>query len=163
MELIGLNASFQAVRVLPCTNIQWNRKYYEAGQYSIQLFASYWDASILYIQTVERPEVGMVQKVETEHSVKGDFVNVSGYFLEGMLDWKITYPYHSSTGNVSAACKTLVASMLADTGVTVPACADLGAAASFESQGENLGAATYTALKAQELSQRIRLEGENAV
>ena len=163
MELIGLDAKFQTVRVLSCINIQWNRKYYEAGQFAIQLYISNWSASIAYIHTVERPEVGMVQKVETEHSLKGDFVNVSGFFLEGMLNWKVTYPYQSRNGNLSAACKAMVASLMADTGVTVPANADLGASVVLESKGEYLGDALYAALEAQELSQRIWLDYDNAV
>lgn len=158
MELIGLNSSFQTVKTLRCVNIQWNRRYYEAGDFSIQLCAHDWDAAIAYIYTSARPETGTVEKVETEHTVKGDFVHVSGYFLEGMLNWKVTWPRHASAGNVSAACKTLVATLMQDTGVTVPAQTDIGAAAPFESEGEFLGDATYAALKAQEMSQRIRFD-----
>lgn len=155
MELIGLDANMQTVKALRCVNIQWNRKYYESGDYALQLCACDWDTNIAYIYTSERPEMGMVQKVETEHTIKGDFVHVSGFFLEGMLNWKVTYPKHSSTGNISAACKSLVNALMADTGVTAPTQTDIGAAAAFESEGEFLGDATYAALKAQEISQRI--------
>lgn len=158
MELIGLDASFQTVKVLRCVNIQWNRRYYEAGDFALQLCACDWDVSIAYIYLAVRPEMGMVQKVETQHDIKGDFVNVSGFFLEGMLNWKVAIPKHSSTGNVSAACKTLVATHMTDAGVTVPTQADIGTVAAFESEGEFLGDATYTVLKAQELSQRIRFD-----
>lgn len=155
MELYGLTSTFGTVKILKCINVQWNRRYYEAGTFSLQLRASDWDASIVYVYTAERPETGMVQKVEIEHTIKGDMVQVEGYFLEGMLNWKVTYPKHASTGNISAACKTLVAALMTDTGVTVPTQADIGASAAFESDGELLGDATYAALKAQELSQRI--------
>jgi len=73
-----------------------------------------------------------------------------------MLNWKVTYPKHKSTGNVCAACKGLVTSLMADTGVTVPSAANIGTSAAFESEGENLGDATFAALKKQELSQRIK-------
>lgn len=158
VELFGLNASFQTVKALRCVNIQWNRRYYEAGDFAIQLCAADWDTSIAYVYTGDRPETGMVEKVETEHNVKGDFVHVSGFFLEGMLNWEATFPKYKSTGNVSAACKALVTTYMASHGVTVPAQANIGTSATFESEGEQLGDATYAALKAKELSQRIRYD-----
>ncbi len=155
MELLGLDSSFTLIKTLRCTNIQWNRRYYEAGDFQLEMLASDWDTSIAYIYTHQRPETGMVQKIETEHTLKGDFVLVSGFFLEGMLNWKITHPKHSSIGNVSAACKSLVTSLMADTGVTTASEPDIGDSDSFNSENEPLGDATYSALKKQELSQRI--------
>ena len=158
MELLSLDASFALVKTLQCTNIQWNRRYYEAGDFQLELLASDWDTSIAYIYTHQRPETGMVEKVEAEHRLKGDFVLVSGFFLEGMLNWKITYPKHTSTGNVSAACKGLVTTLMVDTGVTVPSATDIGTSAPFDSENERLGDATYAALQKQELSQRISFD-----
>lgn len=155
MELIGLRSNYTRVKSLKCTNIQWNRRYYEAGDYQLEMLISDWDTEIAYIFTHDRPEMGMVEKVETKHTLKGEFVLVSGFFLEGMYNWKITNPKHSSTGNVCAACKGLVADLMVDTGVTVPTEADIGDEEPFDSENERLGDATYAALKKQELSQRI--------
>ena len=155
MELLGLDSSYTRVKSLKCTNIQWNRRYYEAGDFQLEMLISDWDTEIAYIFTHDRPEMGLVEKVETEHTLKGDFVLVSGFFLEGMLNWKITNPKHSSTGNVCAACKGLVSNLMADTGVTVPTETDIGNSEPFDSENEPLGAATYAALKKQELSQQI--------
>ena len=155
MELYGLDDSFTLVKMLRYTNIQWNRRYYEAGDFQLEMLASDWEISIAYIYTHQRPETGMVQKIETEHTIKGEFVLISGFFLEGMLNWKVTYPKHSSTGNVCAACKSLVTSLMADTGVSVASEPDIGDSDSFDSENEPLGDATYAALKKQELSQRI--------
>lgn len=158
MELLGLGSDFALVKTLRCTNIQWNRRYYEAGDFQLELLAADWDTSIAFIYTHQRPETGMVEKVEAEHRLKGDFVLVSGFFLEGMLNWKITNPKHASTGNVSAACKGLVTALMADTGVTVPSVADIGSSAPFDSENERLGDATYASLQKQELSQRISFD-----
>ena len=155
MELLGLDNDFALVKMLRCTNIQWNRRYYDAGDFQLELMANDWDTSIAYIYTHQRPETGMVEKVEAEHRLKGDFILVSGFFLEGMLNWKISNPKHASTGNISAACKSLVSTLMADTGVTVPSTPDLGTSAPFDSENERLGDATYAALQKQELSQRI--------
>lgn len=158
MELMGLDANFQPVRTLHCISIQWNRRYYEAGDFQLELRAEDWNPLIEYVYTAQRPETGMVEKIEVEHAVKGDFVLVSGFFLEGMLNWKTTFPAVSSTGNVCAKCKALVALLAVDTGIIVPEAADIGGSASFESEGEFLGDAMYMALKKQEIGQRVRLD-----
>ncbi len=160
MDFLGLNQSFLPVKTLRCINVQWNRRYYEAGDFQLQLRAGDWSADIAYLYTRERPETGMVQKVETEHTVKGDFVLVSGYFLEGMFNWKVVYPRRQGTGNLSAQCRTLAAAYMTDVGVTVPSAAVLGGDVTFDLLGTAFGNATYGMLKLQELSQRIRLDYE---
>ncbi len=158
MELLGLDAGFRPVKALVCINIQWNRRYYEAGDFQLQLRAADWDTAVAYVYTRERPETGMVEKIETEHNVKGDFVLVSGFFLEGMLNWKAIYPRCQAAGNLADECRALAAAYLADTGVTVPAAAPLGADAAFDAEGDLLGDVTYGLLRLQELGQRIRLD-----
>ena len=158
MDLIGLDANLQPVKALVCTNIQWNRRYYEAGDFQLQLRAADYDTGIAYIYTRDRPETGMVEKVETEHTLKGDFVLVSGFFLEGMLNWKVVYPHFTSAGNITFACYTLMTTHMADTGVTVPRYAVFSGDANVEITGDLLGEATYKLLKTLELSQRIRLD-----
>jgi hypothetical protein len=160
MDFLGLSQSFLPVKALRCINVQWNRRYYEAGDFQLQLRASDWSADIAYLYTRERPETGMVQKVETEHTVKGDFVLISGYFLEGMFNWKVVYPRRQGTGNLSAQCRALASLYMADVGVTVPDAAALGSDATFDLLGTSFGDATYGMLKLQELSQRIRLNYE---
>lgn len=155
--LIGLDEGFQPLGALQCLNVQWNRRYYEAGDYMLQMRAADFDAGVRYVYAADRPETGMVEKVETEHNVKGDFVLVSGYFLEGMFNWKAVYPRFTADGNVAVTCAQLMAQHLADTGVAVPAAPPLGGSAAFDALGVPLGDATFAALRAQELGQRIRL------
>lgn len=158
MDLLGLDAQLKPVKALRCLNIQWNRRYFEAGDYSLQLRAADFDTAIAYVYTPARPETGMVEKVETEHNVKGDFVQVSGYFLEGMLNWKAVYPRYFGVLNVAGGCRALAQAHLGDTGVQVPAGQPLGGAATFDATGAPLGDYTYALLKLQGLSQRIRLD-----
>lgn len=158
MELIGLNAAFQPLRTLRCVNIQWNRRYYEAGEYQLQLRTKDWDPAVAYISTRDRPETGMVEKVETEHNLKGDFTLVSGYFLEGMFNWKVVYPRWQASGNLAAACRELVSAQMADTGLLVPDAENLGTDAACDVLGDLLGDATYGMLKLQAFSQRITLD-----
>jgi hypothetical protein len=158
MELYGLNAARAAPKLLQCINIQWNRRYYEAGDFALQLRAQDWDSSIAYIYTAERPELGMVQKIETEHTEKGDFVNVSGFFLEGMFNWKVVWYRAAVDGNVADACRSLMTTYMTYLGnitLTVPAGDPVGEEDTFEFEGQMLGDSTYGALKLQELGQRI--------
>ena len=158
MDLLGLDAQLRPVKALRCVNIQWNRRYYEAGDFSLQMRAAVFDAAVAYVFTPDRPETGMVEKLETERTVKGDFVQVSGYFLEGMLNWKAVYPRYFATANVAEGCRALALAQLADLGVTVPDGVPLGGPATFDATGEPLGDYTYALLKLQELGQRIRLD-----
>lgn len=165
MDFWGLTEMFYPVKSLRCINIQWNRKYYEAGDYSIQLRSSDWDNSIAYISTKDRPETGMVQKIETEHTVKGDFVNVSGFFLEGMLNWAVIHPRYVWTANLVEMCRDMVYRYLQGkvglVNIVIPA-NTLGdnTTITYEN-GEFLGDASYAELKKQEISQRLKLDFSN--
>lgn len=158
MELIGLDEAFRPMGALFCLNVQWNRRYYEAGDFMLQMRAADFDTGICYVYAAGRPETGMVEKVETEHTVKGDFVLISGYFLEGMLNWKTVYPRFTTTGNVADACRTLVAAHMADTGVSMPAAPPMGEDAVLDVLGAPLGDATYALLRQQEMGQQIRFD-----
>jgi hypothetical protein len=160
VELIGLDAGFSPVKALRCLNIQWNRRYYEAGDYALQLRAADWDDTIAYVYAPDRPETGMVEKVEAGRTLKGDFVEVGGFFLEGMLNWKAVYPRLQAAGNAAGLCRALAAAHLTDAGVTVADGAPLGGDTAVDLLGDPLGDATYAMLKAQALSQRIRLHYE---
>lgn len=156
MQLIGLDANKQLVEnSISCLNVQWNRRYYEAGSFMLQLRVADWNPAIVYVYSPERPEFGLVQKLDAAHNVKGDFLEVSGFFAERLANWKVIYPKHTSDGNVCAACKALFTTYMADTGIVVATQADLGGSEAFESEGEYLDDATYAALKKQELSQRV--------
>ncbi len=162
MELIGLNGRFEPLGALRCLNIQWNRRYHEAGDYTLLMRAADFDDGVRYVYAADRPETGMVEKVETEHSVKGDFVLVSGYFLEGMLNWKAACPRFTAAGNVAETCRALAGAHLADTGVTVPAGEAMAGDGVVDTLGEPLGDVTYAALRLLALSQRITLDFQSS-
>lgn len=158
MEWIGLDEGFRPVGALRCLNVQWNRRYYEAGDFMVQLRAADFDAGVRYVYAPQRPETGMVEKVETERSIKGDFVLLSGFFLEGMLSWKAVYPGVTATGNVAEACRGLVAAHMADTGVAVAAGPVPAGDGFVSANGEPLSEVTYGALAQLEMGQRVRLD-----
>lgn len=158
MEIYGVDATMHTLGEIKCIVIQWNRRYYEAGDFAIQVRAQDYNSDIAYVYTPERPEIGMVDKIETEHNVKGDFVNVSGFFLEGMFNWKVVMAKYVIDGNVADGCRALMTTylnLLGNLSVTIPS-GTIGESDSCAVEGgERLGDATYGLLKLQELSQRL--------
>ena len=75
---------------IPYTSLQWNRKYYEPGTFEMVVPVTVYDPNWAYIYCDDRPETGIVQKVEYTDSstVAGgiDTVTVSGFFMEQLLN-----------------------------------------------------------------------------
>lgn len=91
LQVMPLDESFNLVSgPLDYESLQWNRRYYEAGDFSMSVLSSDYDPSWAYIYTPFRPEMGIIQKVEcadTSHTPDGkDTVTVSGFFLDFILD-----------------------------------------------------------------------------
>lgn len=92
MELIGYDKNFNPVTHIPFINLQWKRRYYEVGSFALQILAEDYDPNIKYVYSQYRPELGIVERMETETTLKGDFVNLSGRFIECIYDRQISYP-----------------------------------------------------------------------
>lgn len=80
----------RATGSIPYTSLMWNRKYYECGDFLMEVPANVYDPSWAYIYTEERPETGIIQKVEysdTSQVAGGvDTVILSGFFMEYNLN-----------------------------------------------------------------------------
>lgn len=80
----------RATGSIPYTSLMWNRKYYECGDFLMEVPANVYDPSWAYIYTEERPETGIIQKVEysdTSQVAGGvDTVILSGFFFEWELN-----------------------------------------------------------------------------
>ena len=93
MEVYGLDDKFGLVTAaIPYFNLQWNRKYYEAGDFSIQISADVYDPSWAYIMTHDRPEVGVVQKLQYTNNGGEKLVQLSGFFAEQRLNGIVASP-----------------------------------------------------------------------
>lgn len=91
LQVMPLDADFNLLSgPLDYESLQWNRKYYETGDFSMSVLSTDYDPAWAYIYTPFRPEMGIIQKVEfadTSHTPDGkDTVTVSGFFLDFMLD-----------------------------------------------------------------------------
>lgn len=64
MQLLALDKEFNPIGYFGYINLQWIRRYYEPGEFSVQIPIEMYMSDMKYIYTNERPEVGMVQKSE---------------------------------------------------------------------------------------------------
>lgn len=92
-EVMALDKDFNIVQLLRYTVLQWSRKYYESGTFSLEIPLSQYDASFKYIYTNARPEMGIITQVNYIVTDSYKSMNVSGYFLENQLNKRIAYKY----------------------------------------------------------------------
>ena len=75
---------------IPYTSLIWHRRYNGVGEFSMSVFADVYSPDWAYIYCFDRPETGIVQKVEyadTALTPDGrDTLTVSGFFLECLMN-----------------------------------------------------------------------------
>lgn len=97
----ALNANYELIALLRSTNLQWNRKYHEAGMFSIQLPLEQYSSDIRFIYTNARPEMGKVTQKNYISQNGYRYMQLSGYFLENELDRHVVY--QSGASNITNA------------------------------------------------------------
>lgn len=157
MQLAFMDADFTIVRYFKYINLQWIRRYYEPGEYSVQLPASEYESSAVYIFTKDRPELGIIQKKQYADGYDGEVIQLSGYFYEYKLNDKITYPRFSASGNIETLARQIVGTYKEDIPILQLGDANsppLGTPTTKESTGDGLATVLYEMLQTQELSLR---------
>lgn len=94
MEVFALDENRQRISApINYTSLLWNRKYYGCGDFSMTVPSTIYDPDWRFIYTYDRPETGIVQKVEFSDSSRtpdgADTVTVSGFFLERIMDARV--------------------------------------------------------------------------
>lgn len=95
--LLGLNADFEIIQILNCTNIQWNRKYYEPGDFTLQLPLKYYDSNMVYIYSKDRPELGKILTRKYVGKAEKRYITLSGKFVENELSRMLVYQKPNTT------------------------------------------------------------------
>lgn len=98
-NIIALDENFEILALLRYTNIQWSRKYFESGTFSVQIPLEQYDARIKYIYTKDRPEMGKITQINYVNNISYQYVALSGYFLENELNKMVCYPKQNA-GNI---------------------------------------------------------------
>lgn len=91
--ILALDSNFDIITLVPYSSLQWNRKYHDAGTFSIVLnnkvqYTQDWK----YIYTADRPELGRISQVNWSKKNNQSTVTISGKFLENELNNAICYP-----------------------------------------------------------------------
>lgn len=76
---------------IPYKSLEWVRRYYEAGQFLIELPISLYDPTWSYIGVVGRKELGIIQQDTDIYGSQNSFT-LGGFFYEKKLDDKVCYP-----------------------------------------------------------------------
>lgn len=92
-NVIALDKNYQIVSLLRYTNLQWSRKYYEPGFFSLEIPLEQYKANYKYIYTKDRPEMGIISQVNYINKNGYKSINLSGYFLENELNRRVAYRY----------------------------------------------------------------------
>lgn len=161
MQLILLDASFQVIKYIKYINLQWVRRYYEPGEFSVQIPASEYVSGCAYLYTKDRPELGIIQKTEYTAGYDGELMQLSGYFYEYKLNDKITFPPFRSNARSEVLARTMVYQYKDD--IPLLQLGDdhgLGSVTAKDSVGEGLASAIYPMLQSQELSYRCVYDHE---
>lgn len=160
MQLLALDSSFQPIAYLPYFNLQWTREYYQVGQFSAQIAAADYQPAMAYLYTPDRPETGIIQKVELAETIKGRFVQLSGYFLEAILNDKVVYPTYYATGAVPASVVAMLRQYQDDIPLLTVADAPAAQAedTAWQETGGQLADVAYTKLQTVQYSLRCRYD-----
>lgn len=91
LEVFALTGNMKrATGTIDCVSLEWRRKYYGVGSFEMHVRASDYDPSWAYIYAADRPETGIIQKVQYSDTSAGpngeDTVMLSGLFTEAWLN-----------------------------------------------------------------------------
>lgn len=164
MELMTLDVNFLPTgkTKLKYFDLTWYRKYYETGQFLVQIRASDYSPDMEYIYTNERPELGIIQCVE--YSDNGGMVTLSGFFYERKLADKIIYPTYVKYGTRAAYVAGAVGTYKADIPrLVVAEYSDTGEKIQKQETGTTLEEAAHSILKVDEKAYRCSYDIENDV
>lgn len=183
-HVMALDKDYQIIALLRCTNIQWTRKYYEPGAFSIEIPLEQYDARYSYIYTKDRPEMGFISQINYIDKSKYKAVNLSGLFLENELNRRVVYrkgttnisnspswtSFKGSAENVAYAYFDAFKDVIfsdgnmqheSRSGIGRGTAYSRGLQAEHERCGEYLGDKIYSILKPSELSYRISYDFES--
>lgn len=162
MELKALNSDFEICgsTSLKCFDIKWHRKYYDNGEFSVQIKTDDYDPEMKYIYTSERPELGDIEKIE--HTQDDSMVVLSGFFYERRLNDKVVYPTFKEKATRAKYIADAVDSYKDDLPIVVDSNYPAGgSSATRQDTGSPLDELAHKTLQAEEMAYRCVYDFEN--
>lgn len=157
MELIGLDKDFRSVGYIPFVNLQWQRRYYEAGKWTAQIRSVDYEPSILYVYSPDRPELGIVERIQSQTNTQGRFVLLSGRFVESVFDRQLAFPHVTGKYTIASLFERMATHQWykPDLLTIVPDPDNPTAEVTVKWERQPIGMMMYETLKTHEMSWRI--------
>lgn len=171
MVIVGLDKDRNVLEWdIPYTNLVWLRRYFECGEFQMQIPASVYNPNVKFLVDYEtNKELAVVQR-RRYSSDDGGSVLLSGFFAEKLLDNYCVRERFRQTGYVNVLCGnlfTLHYSNLAGTDLVIykENSANIGSTYSADFIGDQLGTKMYSMLETRGASQKVNLipDGQSAV
>lgn len=161
MDIYALDKDFNLLSIgIPYTNLQWTRRYYEAGEFMLQLPLKVYDPNWAYIGTNDRPELGMIQAIQ--ETGEGDVgVILSGFFCEKMLDDKTCFPrYIGDVPKTETAVRSIFNKYKKDLPIVLGQANNplLGDRTQSDFTDDQMGRKLYSMLESRECSLRVNYD-----
>ena len=106
LEVFVLDSDFKRLTgSIPYDSLIWHRRYYGVGEFQMQVRSSLYSTDWAYVYCEDRPETGIIQKVEYDDTTEGprngeDTVIISGFFLEEVLNRLVFLVEESETQEI---------------------------------------------------------------
>lgn len=112
--IVALNKTGDLLGYPNFIELQWNRRWNGFGDFAVYMPVSEYDPAVKYIQNVGRPETGIVQKIVYEQKTEGDFVTLSGFFIEALLNWGALWKDKNYTATTASGVRTRIRTLVRD-------------------------------------------------
>lgn len=114
IEVIIKDTNFQALGIIDnASSIIWRKKYYETGQFEIEIMANLDNAKLLkkdyYVFREDDDSVGIIEDIKyTEDDENGDFIIAAGRFAEKILGQRIVWAQTNLYGTAEVGIRNLL-------------------------------------------------------
>lgn len=161
MDYICLDRSFQNPIWLKPINVQWNARFYECGEFCIQIPTAAYESGFAYVYCSNRRQTGIVQKVYQEETLEGKFTQISGYFLEKKLhNYVIHNTFVASNKNICEACAEIVTTYCTRDAIVIDDWGSLGGTIDTQVTGGYVDEVLYELLRTQHLAYQLTYDFE---
>lgn len=148
------------------SSIQWRRRYYEYGNWTMLLTVENYNPKWTYIFHIKTGEVGIINKDDLEVDETGNMLTISGIFFEHKLSNGVVLDKITSAVNIGTYCQNIVRNRLINDsdiqfsnihiGTITPAITATTDA--YEESLSEVGAIAQSLLKSIDFSQRLRFD-----
>lgn len=145
IRIWGLDKDGNLVKKIQYVSLLWNRMYHEAGTYQLEIKPDEFDKDIAMIYSPDRPEVGMVEKIDAIDQAEGKHMLIWGSFMEKKLDRDVIYPVANVSGGV-VRCAYSLFDNYSKQGFYKKSTGEIGENIIMQATGDELGTKLYDML-----------------